>query len=64
MNIFNIIKNNSKLYIILGFIILLGTIGVTYSLVFSGFNAIDINSTTLDIDASITYDTNSKYLSD
>ena len=58
-NIINVIKNNAKFYMILSIIILLGIIGVTFSLIISSFNAIAINTNMLEINADISYDTNS-----
>ena len=58
-NIINVIKNNTKFYIMLAIVILLGTIGITFSLVISQFNAIAINTDMLEIDADISYDINS-----
>ena len=54
-----IFKNNFRLYVILAIIILLGTIGVTFSLVISNFRNIAINTTALNIDADISYDSES-----
>ena len=56
MNVLNILKNNAKFYIILGIIILLGTIGITVAITMNEFNAIAVNTTTSIIDANITYD--------
>lgn len=55
MNIKKIIKNNLKLYIILGVIIILGTIGITFALT-TNFNPIAVSMTASNIDAEITYD--------
>ena len=46
MKIIDLIKNNSKLYMLMGIIIFFGTIGVTLAVVFDSFNAIAINTTT------------------
>ena len=54
----NIIKNNAKLYIVMLIIILFGSVGVTFALRF-GKMTIGIETTAAEIDASITYDTNS-----
>ena len=59
MRVVEIIKNNAKLYMILSIIILLGTIGISFALVISNFNAIAINTNMLEINADISYDTNS-----
>ena len=55
-NMKDIIGKNIRLYVLLGVIILFGVIGVTLAIVISNFNAIAINSTTLNIDANVTYD--------
>jgi len=47
------LKNNIKLCLIQSVIILLGTLGVTYSLMISNFREIAFNTTTVDIGASI-----------
>lgn len=56
MKLFNLIKRNTKLYIIMGIIILLGTIGVTMAIVIDEFNAMSINTTSSTINANITYE--------
>ena len=47
---------NIKLYLLMGIIILLGTIGVTAAITISNFRSIAINTTSSIIDANITYD--------
>ena len=55
MNFFEVLKKNAKIYVILMIIILLGTVGITYSMLISDFRAIGINTTSMNIDAI--YDT-------
>ncbi len=55
-NIMKIVKNNAKLYIALGIIIVLGTIGIAFAVNVGTFNPIAIDATTIPIDATITYD--------
>lgn len=56
MKIFDVIKKNARLYMIMGIVILLGTIGITLALTIGSFNAIAINTTSSVIDANISYD--------
>lgn len=56
MKIFDIIKKNTKLYMVMGVIILLGIIGVTVAITMNDFNAIAINTTSSTIEANVTYD--------
>lgn len=56
MELMRNVKNNTNFIIILGVIILLGTIGITYALSISRFTAIGVDTTALDIDATISYD--------
>jgi len=58
-NVKQIIKNNNILFIFLMLIVVFSIIGTTFALAFSNFKEIGINTTTTNIDASITYDTNS-----
>ena len=58
-NLNEIIKNNMKLYVLLIMIILVGILSTTYALIISSFKTIGINTTTMDIEANISYDTNS-----
>ena len=55
-NLFKIIKNNFKFYVILAIVIAVGTAGTTFALIFSNFNAINVNTITSTIDANISYD--------
>ncbi len=56
MKLFDVVKKNTKLIIIMGIIILLGVIGVTVAFTVGRFNAIAVNTTASIIDANVTYD--------
>ena len=51
-----LIKENSKFIIVMGIVIVLGIIGITYALKVAAFNPIGLNTTTGTINANITYD--------